>query len=146
MITRRALCLSALALPVLPAAGVAQPLFTENGVAIRGFDPVAYFTQGGPVRGRADHAADWGGATWHFASAGNRAAFLADPGAYAPQYGGYCAWAVARGYTAAIDPQAWRIVDGRLYLNFSPRIQRRWEQDIPGNITRADANWPGLRD
>lgn len=145
MITRRTLLLSTIALPMIPATAMAQRVFAENGVAIRGFDPVAYFTEGQPVRGTADHAADWGGVTWHFASSGNRDAFLENPGAYAPQYGGYCAWAVAEGYTAPIDPQAWAIVDGRLYLNFSRRIQRRWERDIPGNISRADANWPQLQ-
>lgn len=145
MIDRRHLILSGLGLLLLPAALSAQPVFTEDGLAIRGYDPVAYFAQGGPARGDAAHAAAWGGATWHFASAENRAKFLADPAAFAPQYGGYCAWAVAEGYTAPIDPQAWRIVDGRLYLNYSARIQRRWERDIPGNITRADANWPRLR-
>lgn len=144
MLNRRRLILSALALPLLPAT-LSASVFAEDGVAIRGYDPVAYFTQGQPVPGTAAHAAEWNGVTWHFASADNRAAFLADPDAFAPQYGGYCAWAVAEGYTAPIDPRAWRIVDGRLYLNFSPRIQRRWERDIPGFIARADANWPNLR-
>ncbi|MDD7969572.1 YHS domain-containing (seleno)protein [Roseinatronobacter sp. HJB301] len=145
MITRRHLILSGLSLPLLPATLSAQSVFTENGVALRGYDPVAYFTEGQPRRGDAAHAADWGGAIWHFANPENRAAFLADPVRFAPQYGGYCAWAVAEGYTAPIDPQAWRIVDGQLYLNFSPRVQRQWERDIPGNILRADSNWPELR-
>ena len=86
----------------------------------------------------------WRGATWHFASDANRALFEADPLAFAPQYGGWCAWAVAEGYTASTVPDAWSIVDGRLYLNFSRSVQRRWERDIPGNIARADANWPGV--
>ena len=81
-------------------------------------------------------------ATWRFSSAANLAAFEADPEAYAPQYGGYCAWAVSQGYTASTDPTAWRIVDGKLYLNYSQGVQRRWEQDIPGNIVKADTNWP----
>ena len=128
-----------------PALAQAHSLFTDNGLALRGFDPVAYFTEGRPLRGDPAHAADWGGGTWHFANAANRAAFLAAPERFAPQYGGYCAWAVAQGYTAPIDPAAWRIVDGRLYLNANRSVQRRWERDIPGFITRADANWPGLR-
>jgi YHS domain-containing protein len=146
MPTRRSLILTALAVTLLPPLARAQSIFTDDGVALRGYDPVAYFTEGAPVRGRAEHAADWAGARWHFASAANRAAFLDDPEAFAPQYGGYCAWAVARGYTAPVDPTAWRIVDGRLYLNFDARIQRRWERDIPGFIAAADANWPALAD
>lgn len=145
---RAALALAAAAL-LTAAAGPgarAQSLFAEDGVAIRGSDPVAYFTEGRPIQGSPDFAAEWGGATWHFASGANRSRFLAEPEAYAPQYGGFCAWAVSQGYTAPIDPEAWRIVDGRLYLNYDRSIQRRWEADIPGHIARADTNWPGLKD
>ncbi len=127
-----------------PAPLLAQALFTDDGLAIRGYDPVAYFTEGAPRRGSAEHSVQWGGAEWRFASAANRDAFLADPDAYAPQYGGYCAWAVSQGYTASIDPEAWAIVEGRLYLNYSARIQRRWASDIPGHIAAADTNWPAL--
>jgi hypothetical protein len=84
-------------------------------------------------------------ATWYFASAGNRDLFAADPDKYAPQYGGYCAWAVSQGYTAKIDPEAWKIVDGRLYLNYSKDVQAQWSEDIPGNIAQGDANWPKIR-
>ncbi|MEM1255202.1 MAG: YHS domain-containing (seleno)protein [Cyanobacteria bacterium P01_H01_bin.21] len=117
--------------------------FTDGaGLAIRGTDPVAYFTEGGPVAGSSEFTYTWNNATWQFASAENRDLFAANPEQYAPQYGGYCAWAVSQGYTAAIDPNAWKIVDGKLYLNFNKGVQRRWERDIPGNITRANANWP----
>ena len=115
---------------------------TLSSLAVGGYDPVAYFTQGKPVEGRSEHELEWNGATWRFSTAENRAAFEADPDAYAPQYGGYCAWAVSQGYTASTDPTAWNIVDDKLYLNYSHDIKRRWEQDIPGNITKADANWP----
>lgn len=115
-----------------------------NNVAIRGTDPVAYFTQGTPMAGSAEFTHTWNNATWQFASAENRDLFAANPEAYAPQYGGFCAWAVSQGYTASIDPNAWKIVDGKLYLNYSKGVQRRWERDIPGNITRADTNWPGV--
>lgn len=145
MLNRRHIILSGFALMAVPTVLAAQAVFSEDGVAIRGTDPVAYFTEGRPVEGSAEHAAEWNGATWHFASAENRETFLADPEAYAPQFGGFCAWAVAEGYTASIDPEAWAIVDGRLYLNYSRRIQRRWERDIPGNISRGEVNWPGLR-
>lgn len=119
--------------------------FAENGIAIEGTDPVAYFTQGQPVAGQEEFSYEWGGATWLFSSAENRDRFVSNPEQYAPQYGGFCAWAVSQGYTAPIDPNAWKIVDGRLYLNFNQGVQRRWERDIPGNIAQGDQNWVGLQ-
>ena len=116
-----------------------------TGTAIEGYDPVAYFEEGRPVEGDSDYAHEWMGATWYFASAENRDKFVADPEKYAPQYGGYCAWAVANGYTAEIDPQAWAVVDDKLYLNYSLDVQKQWQQDVPGHITKADANWPDIR-
>lgn len=112
--------------------------------AIRGTDPVAYFSQGRPVEGVEAFTSDYMGATWAFASAENKALFDADPSAYAPQYGGYCAYAVSQGYTAPTVPEAWHIEAGKLYLNFSLGVQRRWRQDIPGNIAKGDANWPSV--
>ena len=112
--------------------------------AIKGHDPVAYFTQGGPAKGRGAHSHEWMGATWYFANAENKELFAADPDKYAPQYGGYCAYAVSQGYTAAIDPDAWKIVDDKLYLNFSLKVQKIWEEDIPGYIAKADINWPKI--
>lgn len=124
------------------AAGV-RPVWTDrSGFALRGHDPVAYFTRGTHVAGSADHEADWAGARWRFASADARERFLAAPESYAPQYGGHCAFAMSRGYLASTVPEAWRIVDDKLYLNFSLGVRRRWVQDIPGNIARGDANWP----
>lgn len=116
----------------------------DSGLAIRGTDPVAYFTQGGPVTGSSEFVYTWRNATWQFASAENRDLFVANPEQYAPQYGGFCAWAVSQGYTASIDPNAWRIVDGKLYLNYNRGVQRQWERDIPGNISKANANWPDV--
>ncbi|MEM1368266.1 MAG: YHS domain-containing (seleno)protein [Cyanobacteria bacterium P01_H01_bin.15] len=116
----------------------------ENGLAIHGTDPVAYFTESRPVAGKPEFTHTWSGSTWRFATAENRDRFAANPEQYAPQYGGFCAWAVSQGYTASIDPNAWKIVDGKLYLNFSPGVQRRWERNIPNNIQKADANWPDL--
>ncbi|NIP18325.1 MAG: YHS domain-containing protein [Xanthomonadales bacterium] len=101
---------------------------------------------GKPVEGSSDHEYEWNGATWRFASADNLDAFKADPEKYAPQYGGYCAWAVAQGYTASTDPEAWEIVDGKLYLNYNDSVQAAWKKDIPGFIQKADTNWPGLVD
>ncbi|MEL7173254.1 MAG: YHS domain-containing (seleno)protein, partial [Pseudomonadota bacterium] len=82
------------------------------------------------------------GATWRFSSAENRDLFVENPEKYAPQYGGYCAWAVAQGYTAATDPEAWAIVDDKLYLNYNKSVQAKWEKDVPGHIASADGNWP----
>ena len=119
-------------------------LFAEDGIAIRGADPVAYFTQGEAVIGSSEFEYEWNGATWRFASAEHRDLFAGNPEDYAPQYGGYCAWAVSQGVTAPVEPDAWRIVDGKLYLNYDQRVQQRWEQDIEGNIASADENWPGV--
>jgi YHS domain-containing protein len=125
-----------------------DPVYTGtfSSLAVSGYDPVAYFADGKPVEGSGDYEYEWKGATWRFASAENLATFKADPEKYAPQYGGYCAWAVSQGYTASADPDVWRIVDGKLYLNYSKAIQQKWEQDIPGNISKADANWPKVLD
>ncbi|MFN0102743.1 MAG: YHS domain-containing (seleno)protein [Bryobacteraceae bacterium] len=121
------------------------PLFTDrNGIAIRGYDPVAYFTLGQPTKGRPAFAHAHGGATFHFATAEHRELFRKHPEKYLPQYGGYCAWAVSNNYTAPIDPQAWKIVDKRLYLNYSLDVQRKWAKELPQRIQAADRNWPQL--
>jgi YHS domain-containing protein len=117
---------------------------TWTGVAIKGYDSVAYFTEGKPVKGSEDFKYDWNGAEWQFASAANRDLFKADPVKYAPQFGGYCAWAVSRGYTAGIDPDAWKIVNGRLYLNYNAKVQAQWAQDVAGNVAKAEENWPKI--
>ncbi|QFU00867.1 hypothetical protein FIU83_04355 [Halomonas sp. THAF5a] len=119
-------------------------IFTRDDLAIGGTDPVAYFTEGEPVAGSPEFQWEWQNATWQFASAEHRDLFQADPEAYAPQYGGWCAWAAARGDAASTVPEAWKIVDDRLYLNYSHGIQRRWERDIPGFIEAADAHWPNI--
>jgi hypothetical protein len=115
-----------------------------GGVAIEGYDAVAYFREERPVEGSRDHTFEWNGATWRFASAGNRDLFAGDPERYAPRYGGYCAWAVSQGYTAGIDPDAWTIHDGKLYLNYSLEVQERWRRDTARNVAKGDANWPKL--
>ena len=130
----------------LVSSGIAQPLpsvFSDRaGLAIRGTDPVAYFTEKKAVKGSADYTYQWKDATWRFASAANQKLFMAAPEKYAPQYGGYCAMAVASGTIAPVDPAAWSIVGGKLYLNFDRPTQTQWQQDVPGNIAKADANWP----
>jgi YHS domain-containing protein len=140
--------LSAAVLALALAAGTAraaEPVNTNGTpLAVGGYDVVAYFTEGKPVVGRAAHEAEWNGARWRFASAAHRNRFLEEPARYAPRYGGYCAYAVSRGYTAKVAPDAWRVVDGALYLNYSRDVQKLWERDVPGNIRSADTNWPGV--
>jgi YHS domain-containing protein len=130
----------------LPVAAKEALVFTGivKGVAVGGYDPVAYFTDAKPVVGKTELTASHEGATWRFASEANRTAFLANPGKYAPQYGGYCAWAVSQGYTAKGDPKAWTIAGGKLYLNYDKGVQANWEKDIPGNVKKAEVNWPKL--
>lgn len=134
-----------LALPRMALAGEPE-IFTGlvKGVAGGGYDVVSYFKDGDPRRGAAKFATDWKGATWRFASQANLEAFKADPEKYAPQYGGYCAYAVSRGYTAKGEPEAWTVVDGKLYLNYSLDVRKTWAEDIPGNIAKANGNWPGV--
>lgn len=141
-----AVAFSALVLSAAPAAAEQAPVYTSflSHVGLSGYDPVAYFTDGRPVRGSAAYRTTYQGYEYRFASAQHLAAFNADPAHYLPQFGGYCAWAVSQGYTAAGNPDNWRIVDGRLYLNYNDEIQHRWEADIPGHIRSANANWPGV--
>lgn len=151
MLTRRSILSAALALPVAtvltrPALAAKSAVYANGGIAINGYDPVAYFTQGAAVPGTDAYASDWNGAKLLFASAENKAMFDADPDAYAPRYGGYCAYAVSKGATAPTDPEAWTVHEGRLYLNFSTDVRALWRQDIPGNVARADENWPGVLD
>jgi YHS domain-containing protein len=131
---------------ILPAQAREPEIYTGlfSSLAVGGYDPVAYFKVNKPVQGKAEFATEYKGATWRFSSAENLAAFKANPGAYAPQYGGYCAWAVSQGYTASGDPQFWKIVNGKLYLNYDRDVQTKWEKDIPGFIAKADKNWPGV--
>ena len=134
----------AFATPLAWAAS--PPVYTGwfSRTALNGYDPVAYFEAGQPVKGDTRFTHEYKGATWQFANAAHRDRFIADPEAYAPQYGGYCAWAVAQGSTASGDPMFWKIVDGKLYLNYDAEVQKRWEQDIPGFINKANKNWPSV--
>ena len=124
----------------------AGPIYSgrEDGVAIKGADPVAYFTEGRAVEGRAEHSLIWRGAEWRFASAANRALFEGDPERYAPRYGGFCAYAAANGQKAKIEPEAWSIVDGKLYLNYDRPIRERWNAKQSEYIAAADRNWPAI--
>lgn len=118
---------------------------TRDGVAIEGYDPVAYFTRAQPTPGDPAYSYEWSGALWQFASAENRDLFAANPERYAPAYGGYCAWAVSGNSLAGIDPESWHIEDDRLFLNYSRRLNRRFVEDITERVQRADENWPPLK-
>lgn len=144
-LTRRILLTLAVILVGTPALAAKDPVFSNLfGIAIRGYDPVAYFTEMKPVKGSKDFETEWNGATWRFANEEHLNIFQSDPEKYAPQYGGYCAWAVSNNYTASTQPDAWTIFEDKLYLNYSLNVRSQWEQDIPGNVERGDANWPSV--
>lgn len=131
-----------------PASAAAPEVFTGrfSDLAVGGYDPVAYFVAGAPTKGSKDFAFDYNGAVWRFSSAENLEKFKANPTAYAPQYGGYCAWAVAQGYTAPGNPQNWAVRNGKLYLNYNDKVQSDWLKDPDGFIAKANANWPSVLD
>ena len=114
--------------------------------AVQGYDVVSYHTAKRPVRGNGHFVAEHGGATYLFSSSENQRAFLANPDKYVPAYGGYCAFGVSVSKKFVGDPEVWRIVDGKLYLNLDTRIQADWLKDVPGRIKAADANWQSIQD
>ena len=126
------------------AGGKVPPLNDKGGAALHGYDPVSYFIGDKPQKGDERFSYNWSGVTWRFTSAENRKRFAQSPSAFAPQYGGYCAKAVSENKIADVDPLAYRIVGGKLYLNYDAKIQKLWEQDISGRIAKADAYWPRL--
>ena len=139
--------LFALAVGLSPAVAGAQELnVNRSGVAISGYDPVAYFTAAKPIKGSPDITTTYAGGIYQFSTTANRDAFLASPARYLPVYGGYCAYGVAHGHKVNVDPEAWRVVDDKLYLNYSKDVQKKWLADIPGNIKLADSSWTVLRD
>lgn len=119
------------------ASGMAQ----ADAPAIKGYDTVAYFREGRALPGSASFSYVWHGMTWQFATRENRELFAGNPEKYAPQYDGYCAWAMAEARKAHVDPEVWKIVDGKLYLNCSSSAYEKWSRDIPGNIKKADEHW-----
>ena len=113
--------------------------YEQNGIAIRGYDTVAYFTDSKPVEGHDEFSTEWSGATWKFSSQEHLDLFVANPEDYAPQYGGYCAYGVAGGALVKIEPDQWTIIDGKLYLNFNAKLNKAWKKDTSGYIKTADA-------
>lgn len=118
-----------------------KPVFSDANGALRGYDAVAYFTEEAAVKGSPEFQTEYEGAVFSFASAENLARFEADPERFLPQYGGYCAYGMSRNYVVSSDPEAFTLVDGKLYLNYSLKVRNTWSKDIPGNISRADTNW-----
>ncbi|HEY5894224.1 MAG TPA: YHS domain-containing (seleno)protein [Chthoniobacterales bacterium] len=116
----------------------------RHGVGIKGYDPVAYFTDSKAVKGSPQFQSSFNGATYQFTSADHKATFEANPSKFEPQFGGFCAWAVSQGYTASIDPNAFQIVNGRLLLQYSLNVRKDFSKDAQGNLKKADANWPGI--
>jgi YHS domain-containing protein len=133
-----------LAAPAYSAQPEINTLDSDGGYAIKGYDPVAYFTEGGPRKGKPEFKAEYKGAKWLFASAGNKALFEADPAKYAPAYGGYCAYGVSQNYLVKIVPDAWAIRGDKLYLNYDKSVQKTWAAKPEKYINQADKNWPGL--
>jgi YHS domain-containing protein len=127
------------------ASGSAINLDAKH-IGLKGYDPVAYFSAGAPTLGDARYSAKHEGATYHFATAENRHKFVADPARYVPQFGGFCAMGVALEKKLDGDPQAWRVVDGKLYLNVNKDIQKKWLENVPGNLKTAQENWPSIKD
>ena len=134
-----------LALAASPARA-GDAVFQKDGLAIRGYDPVAYSTEGRAVRGDEHWTLDWSGAHWRFASEENRARFAAAPERWAPQFGGFCAWAMSQGFKSSTMPEAFRVLDGRLYLLYSKSVLERWEPQAKTLIPIAEANWTRLWD
>ena len=137
----------AVALSVATATGIAyadnpKMVIDDQGRAVGGYDTVAYFTEGRAVPGSSEFSHNWQGATWLFTSADHRDAFAADPEKYAPQFGGYCAYAISTNHAIKGRPDVWSIHEGKLYLNLGPGAQEKWDKDVPGNIAKAVNNWP----
>ncbi|TQV72597.1 YHS domain-containing protein [Exilibacterium tricleocarpae] len=143
---RRSLLSFLLLFGLAAGAQAADPIYTSwfNNLAIKGYDAVAYFTENAPVKGKKQWQLEWRGAQWRFSSAENLDAFRANPEKYAPQYGGYCAWAVAHDKLAGIDPQQFSVVDGKLYLNYNAQVQNKWLAERDKLIIDADRRWPSV--
>ncbi len=132
---------------VLVTGAVAKPAVNtigSPGIAIKGYDPVAYFEQGGPRAGSSKHTVKHAGVRWQFSSAANKAKFEQNPARYMPAYGGYCAYGVAQGYLVKIEPDAWAIRNGKLYLNYNRNVQRTWSKSPDAYIQKANVRWPKL--
>jgi YHS domain-containing protein len=142
----KAFFLTLLLLIAVPAMAQTKKLVNvdKNGIAVKGYDPVAFFTQNKPVKGKPDFASDYNGAKYLFASAEDKATFDANPSKYEPQFGGFCAYGVSQGHTAPIKIDTFQIVDGRLLFNYDLDVKKEFQKDTQGNLKKADQNWPGI--
>ena len=131
---------------VMPGLGQTKNLLNvdKNGVALQGYDPVAFFTENKPVKGKTEFRSVYRGATYYFASAEDKARFDKEPAKHEPAYGGFCAYGVSRNKLVEVDPEAFQIVDGRLLLQYSKGVRNEFNKDTQGNLTKANANWPAL--
>jgi YHS domain-containing protein len=145
--TMKTFVLSALVCLLLSSCTNRQPeIFTGSSTAINGYDPVAYFTDQKPVKGNPEFTYQWKDANWIFSSQQNLQLFEKDPEKYAPQYGGYCAYGCSKGKKVTTDPNAWTIVDGKLYLNHNAEVKELWMKEQKERIEMADKQWPGIKD
>ena len=141
MISLVAICLLATALHAQQSA-----VFSTNGKAIKGYDPVAFFKESKAMKGSDSLHYQWNNATWLFASKDNMQAFESNPEAYAPQYGGYCAYGTAEGHKAPTETETWTIANGKLYFNYNKKVKEYWMKDQAALIEKADVQWPKIKD
>ncbi|MFA6273873.1 MAG: YHS domain-containing (seleno)protein [Candidatus Paceibacterota bacterium] len=143
---KKTILLIAFVFTTLVVQGQSSEVFSNKKGAINGYDAVAYFTESKPVVGDTKFSTKWKEATWYFSSKENLAAFKANPEKYAPQFGGYCAYGTSQGHKAPTDPEAWTIVDGKLYLNYSKDVKKKWSKNQKELIEQANAEWPKIKD
>lgn len=140
------LIITAIVFTALSVDAQKSAVFEKSDKAIRGYDPVAYFTVGKPVVGKEEFVYNWNNANWFFSSKQHLDLFKANPAKYAPQYGGYCAYGLSRGYKASTVPEAWTIDNGKLYLNYSISVRNDWDKNRQERIQKADKYWPQIKD
>ncbi len=126
-------------------AQTSSAYYNQDGVAIKGYDPVAYFADNVATKGEKKFSFSWQASEWHFKTEANREAFKKDPAKYAPQFGGYCAYGTSQDHKSTTDPKAFTIMDNKLYLNYNPKVKEMWIKDSKGNIEKADSNWVHLK-
>ena len=120
-------------------------VFQKSGIALGGYDPVAFFREQKPVMGAASFTTKWNDAVWHFSTKENLDSFVNSPDRYAPQYGGYCAFGTAEGHKAPTEVDTWTILDGKLYFNYNQEVKGLWEKDRSKFIQQADGNWESIK-
>ncbi len=142
---RRLFFTSSLIIVFVPLLAQQPEIFSTEDGAIRGYDPVAYFKEGKAVKGKKELGVTWGDAKWSFSTQENLEAFKSNPAKYAPQYGGYCAYGTSEGHKAPTQPDAWSIVNGKLYLNYNKDVQSDWKKNQSELIEKANRNWPKVK-